>query len=141
VQAFLAKHHITQVCQPPYSLDLGPCDFWLFSKLKSKLKGRRVVNVTVTQFLRYSKWTDTFRTVLVILMNWWVYIYLFLLHSRQTNAKLFVTITWSGHICSAYLICDGDNSNGEHLPSMWHSNFYQEWPFPAPPPFFLYQAF
>jgi transposase len=27
VQAFLAKHHITQVCQPPYSLDLGPCDF------------------------------------------------------------------------------------------------------------------
>jgi len=24
VQAFLTKHHITQVCQHPYSLDLAP---------------------------------------------------------------------------------------------------------------------
>ena len=32
---FLAKHHIAQVCQPPYSPDLTPCDFWLFRKLKS----------------------------------------------------------------------------------------------------------
>jgi len=24
----LVKHHITQVCQPPYSPDLAPCDFW-----------------------------------------------------------------------------------------------------------------
>jgi transposase len=38
VQAFLANHHITQVYQPPYSLDLVPCDFWLFPKLKSPLK-------------------------------------------------------------------------------------------------------
>jgi histone-lysine N-methyltransferase SETMAR len=30
VQAFLAKHHITQDCQPPYSPDLVPCDFWVF---------------------------------------------------------------------------------------------------------------
>jgi hypothetical protein len=37
----LAKHHITQVCQPPYSPDLAPCDFWLFLKLKMPLKGRR----------------------------------------------------------------------------------------------------
>ena len=34
---FLAKHHITQV-------------FWLFPKLKSTLKGRRFVYVTVTQY-------------------------------------------------------------------------------------------
>jgi hypothetical protein len=39
MQAFLAKHHITQVCQPPCSPDLAPCDFWLFPKLKSLLKG------------------------------------------------------------------------------------------------------
>jgi transposase len=39
----LAKHHITQFCQPPYSPDLAPCDFWLFPKLKSMLKGRRFV--------------------------------------------------------------------------------------------------
>jgi transposase len=41
VQTFLAKHHITQVCQPPYCPGLAPCDFWLFSKLKMPLKGRR----------------------------------------------------------------------------------------------------
>jgi len=40
VQAFLAKHLITQVCQHPYSPDLSPCDFWLFPKLRSPLKGR-----------------------------------------------------------------------------------------------------
>jgi hypothetical protein len=28
------------VPHPPCSLDLGPCDFALFSKLKMKLKGR-----------------------------------------------------------------------------------------------------
>jgi len=47
---FLAKHHITQVCHPPYSLDLAPCDFWFFPKLKSPFKGRGFVNATVTQY-------------------------------------------------------------------------------------------
>jgi transposase len=41
MHAFLAKHHITQVCQPPYSPNLAPCNFWLFPKIKSPLKGRR----------------------------------------------------------------------------------------------------
>ena len=41
VQTLLVKHRITQVCQPPYSPDLALCDFWLFSKLKLPLKGRR----------------------------------------------------------------------------------------------------
>jgi len=49
VQALLAKHHITYVCQPPYSTLLAPCDFWLFPKLKSPLKGR-FVNATVRQY-------------------------------------------------------------------------------------------
>jgi hypothetical protein len=49
-QAFLAKHHITQVCQHPYSTHLSPCDFWLFPKLKSLLKGRRFVNAAVIQY-------------------------------------------------------------------------------------------
>ena len=40
MQSFLAKHQITQVTQPLYSLDLVPCDLWLFPKLKSPLKGR-----------------------------------------------------------------------------------------------------
>jgi hypothetical protein len=51
VQAFLAKHHLSQVCQPPYSPDLALCNFWLFPKLKSPLKGRRFLNVTVTQYI------------------------------------------------------------------------------------------
>ena len=46
---FLAKHHINQVCQLPYSPDLAPCDFWLFPKLKSSLIEGRFVNATVTQ--------------------------------------------------------------------------------------------
>jgi len=46
---FLAKYHITQVYHPPYTPDLAPCNFWLFPKLRSLLKGRRFVNVTVTQ--------------------------------------------------------------------------------------------
>ena len=47
---FMAKHHITQVCQPPNSPGLPPCHFLFFSKLKSSLKGRRFVNATVTQY-------------------------------------------------------------------------------------------
>ena len=38
---FLAKHQITQVTQPPYSPDWVPCNFQLFPKLKSPLKGKR----------------------------------------------------------------------------------------------------
>ncbi|KAG7154705.1 Mariner Mos1 transposase-like 3 [Homarus americanus] len=45
VQGFLAKHRITQVSQPPYSPDLVPCNFWLFSKQKSPLKGKRFQTV------------------------------------------------------------------------------------------------
>ena len=37
VQNFLAKHQITQ---PLYSPELVPCNFWLFPKLKSPLKGK-----------------------------------------------------------------------------------------------------
>ena len=33
-----------------YSLDLAPCDFWLFPMLKSPTKGRLFVNATVTQY-------------------------------------------------------------------------------------------
>ena len=40
LQSFLVIHQIPQVTQPHYSPDLVPCDFWLFPKLKSPLKGR-----------------------------------------------------------------------------------------------------
>ena len=31
--------------QPPYSPDLAPCDFWLFSKLKRPLRGTRFESI------------------------------------------------------------------------------------------------
>ena len=49
VQRFLVKHQITQVTQPPYSPDFVPCDFWLFPKLKSPLKGKRFRGVIEIQ--------------------------------------------------------------------------------------------
>ena len=41
VTDYLTKMGIKTVAQPPYSQDLAPCDFWLFPKLKEKLRGRR----------------------------------------------------------------------------------------------------
>ena len=49
VKSFLAKHQITQVTQPHYNLDLVPCDFWLFPKLKSPLKGKRFQTIDEIQ--------------------------------------------------------------------------------------------
>ncbi|XP_023227412.1 uncharacterized protein LOC111627944 [Centruroides sculpturatus] len=38
---FLAKHSITVLPHPSYTLDLANCDFFLFPKIKKPLKGRR----------------------------------------------------------------------------------------------------
>ena len=38
---FLTHNSITTCPHPPYSPDLAPCDFFLFPKMKLKLKGRR----------------------------------------------------------------------------------------------------
>ena len=47
--SLLVKHQITQVTQPLYSPDLAPCDFQLFPKLKSPLKGKRFQTVDEIQ--------------------------------------------------------------------------------------------
>ena len=49
VQSFLVKHQITEVTQSPNSPDLVPCDFWLFPKLKSPLKGKRFQTIDEIQ--------------------------------------------------------------------------------------------
>ena len=49
MQSFLAKLQITQVTQLPYSPDLAPCNFWLFPKLKSPLKGKRFQTIDEIQ--------------------------------------------------------------------------------------------
>ena len=41
VTAFLKKEKVTVLPHPPYSLDLAPCDFFLFPKLKAFLAGRK----------------------------------------------------------------------------------------------------
>jgi hypothetical protein len=38
-QQFLAKNKMTFLPHPPYSSDWAPCDFFLFQKMKLKLKG------------------------------------------------------------------------------------------------------
>ena len=48
-RVFFVKHQITQVTQPPYSPYLVPCDYWLFSKLKSPLKGKRFQRIDEIQ--------------------------------------------------------------------------------------------
>jgi hypothetical protein len=49
VQHFLASKNMTVVPHLPYSPDLAPCDFFLFPKMKIKLKGRRFDTVEEIQ--------------------------------------------------------------------------------------------
>jgi hypothetical protein len=46
VREFLAKTSITKMDHPHYSPDLAPCDFWLFPKLKTALKGQRFADLS-----------------------------------------------------------------------------------------------
>jgi transposase len=41
IRSYPAKHQTYVVPHPPYSPDLSPADIFLFTKLKSTLKGRR----------------------------------------------------------------------------------------------------
>ena len=54
--SFLAKHQITQVTQPSYIQDLVLCDFQLFHKLKSPLKGKRFQTVDEIQENTTGNW-------------------------------------------------------------------------------------
>ena len=45
VKRYLAKNNIPVMEHPPYSPDLAPCDFFLFPKIKSELKGTRFESV------------------------------------------------------------------------------------------------
>jgi hypothetical protein len=42
VSQFLAGKGISAMDHSPYSLDLAPADFWLFPKLRSALKAKRL---------------------------------------------------------------------------------------------------
>jgi transposase len=49
VREFLAKRSIHVVPHRPYSPDLAPCDFFLFPKLNSTMKGKRFQDVAEIQ--------------------------------------------------------------------------------------------
>jgi len=49
VSRFLTKHNITVLPHPQYSPDLSPCDFFLFPRLKKRLKGWRHENIEAIQ--------------------------------------------------------------------------------------------
>ena len=56
VTDYLTKMGIKTVRHPPYSPDLAPCAFWLFPKLKEKLRGYRYETIeemkeAVTKFI------------------------------------------------------------------------------------------
>jgi hypothetical protein len=40
-----AKNNTAVMSQPPYSLDMDSCDFFLFQKIKKTLKGRRFTSI------------------------------------------------------------------------------------------------
>jgi len=46
VKDFLAKGNVTTLEHPPYSPDPDPADYYLFTRLKSALKGRRFCYAT-----------------------------------------------------------------------------------------------
>ncbi len=43
------KYGIVQLCQPTYSSDIAPNDFWLFPKLKMPLKGQQIDDVQMIE--------------------------------------------------------------------------------------------
>jgi hypothetical protein len=45
VREFLAKESILKLDHPPYTSDFAPCDFWLFPKLNTALKGHKFSDI------------------------------------------------------------------------------------------------
>jgi histone-lysine N-methyltransferase SETMAR len=57
VQNMVQRWGWEMLAHPPYSPDLAPCDYWLFSRVKNHLRGKRFqseddINTAVTASLR-----------------------------------------------------------------------------------------
>ena len=57
VNEFLMKKRVSLINYPPYSPDLSPCDYFLFPKLKTKMKGAfyddiRAIQAAATEVLK-----------------------------------------------------------------------------------------
>ena len=75
VWQFLSNKNITVCPHPPYSLDLAPCDFWLFPKFKMTMKGKSfesiqdVEAVTTVQLKTLTK--EDFQNCFRMWQEWW----------------------------------------------------------------------
>ena len=49
ITGFLTKNHILSVNHSPYSIDMAPCDIYLFGKLHLTMKGKRFASVEAIQ--------------------------------------------------------------------------------------------
>jgi len=49
VREFLTKNNMTTVPNPAYSPDLAPCDFYVFPKMKLRLKGWHFISIEEIQ--------------------------------------------------------------------------------------------
>jgi len=49
VRELLTKYNMTTVPHPAQSLDLAPCDFCVFRKMKLRVKGRRFITIEEIQ--------------------------------------------------------------------------------------------
>jgi len=49
VREFLTKNNVSTVPHPAYSPDLAPCNFYVFPKMKLRLKGRRFASIEEIQ--------------------------------------------------------------------------------------------
>ena len=56
IRESLAKKNIPVLPHPPYNTDLAPCDFYLFPKLKSKLKGHHFGTMENIFKKNYNRW-------------------------------------------------------------------------------------
>ena len=61
VHNFLANNNTVIMPQPPYSLDLAPCDFLLFPKLKRSMKGRRFATIEEIKTALLEKLKSTYQ--------------------------------------------------------------------------------
>ena len=87
VTDYLTKMGIKIVPQPPDSPDLAPCDFWLFPKLKEKLRGCRyettvemkeAVYIYIYIYIYIKKIYSSFYIYLIAYIYMYIYIYAYI---------------------------------------------------------------
>ena len=105
MQSILVKHQLSQVTQPPYRPDLASCDFWLFPKLKSPLKGKKFQTVNKIQENTMGSW-------------WWL----------GELCEVTRCVLWRGlrfpYLCTLFLVSSSINVSIFHI--TWLDTFWTD---------------